>query len=141
MSPEGVGSGAGWVFVGLGPAHLEELDDMSHMQFSGDDVVDLLRTEYERRIEKERTQIERLELDRKSIAVRESHWARRHLLLTEKNHVIESYRQGVLSQDVYEDLLTDIDDRLLRLESGEAEKSTAGLDLDPDSEEYQDLED
>ncbi len=51
-----------------------------------------------------------------------------HLLLTEKNHVIDSYRQGVLDQEIYEKLLADIDARLLRLESGEKEKTTEESD-------------
>jgi hypothetical protein len=51
-------------------------------------------------------------------------WARRHLLLTEKSHVIDAFRQGLLDQTVYEKLLADIDARLLRLESGEEEKTT-----------------
>jgi hypothetical protein len=65
-----------------------------------------------------------LELDRTAIVIQESRWARRHLLLTEKNHVIDAFRQGLLDQPVYEKLLADIDARLLRLESDEEEKTT-----------------
>jgi hypothetical protein len=60
----------------------------------------------------------------------ESQWARRHLLLEEKNHVIDSYRQGVLSQEIYEKLLADIDARLLQLESDEEEKTIKDSDSD-----------
>jgi hypothetical protein len=60
--------------------------------------------------------------DRTAIVAQESRWARRHLLLTEKNHVIDAFRQGLLDQAVYEKLLADIDARLLRLESGEEKK-------------------
>lgn len=42
--------------------------------------------------------------------------------------MIDSYRQGLLDQKVYEKLLADIDARLLRLESGEAEKTTEESD-------------
>jgi hypothetical protein len=42
--------------------------------------------------------------------------------------VIDSFRQGVLSQEIYEKLLADIDARLLRLESGEEEKTTEEQD-------------
>jgi len=38
--------------------------------------------------------------------------------------VINSFRQGVLDQEIYEKLLADIDARLLRLESGEEEQTT-----------------
>ena len=110
-------------------AALEELDRMSYVRFSREDVREELKNEYKDRMEKEQGLIGKLELDRAAIAAQESQWARRHLLLTEKNQVIDSYRQGVLTQEVYEKLLADVDARLLRLESGEQEK-TAGT---PDS--------
>ena len=37
--------------------------------------------------------------------------------------MLDSFRQGVLDQEVYEKLLADIDARLSRLESGEDEKT------------------
>jgi Na+:H+ antiporter len=105
-------------------AALEELDRMSYVHFSHDDVHAQLKDEYEKRIEEGREQIGELELDRAAIVAQESQWARRHLLLTEKNHVIDSFRQGVLSQEIYDQLLADIDARLLRVESGEEEPTT-----------------
>jgi CPA1 family monovalent cation:H+ antiporter len=105
-------------------AALEELERMSHVHFSRDDVRARLKDQYEKRMEEEQKQIGELQLDREGIAAQESQWARRHLLLTEKNYVIDSFRQGVLSQEIYEKLLADIDARLLRLESGEEEKTT-----------------
>ena len=115
-------------------AAVEELERMSHLHFSRDDVRAQLKDEYEKRIEKEQDQIGELELDRAAIVAQESQWARRHLLLTEKNHVIDSFRQGLLSQEIYEKLLADIDARLLRLESGEEEKTTE----EPDSAKKED---
>jgi CPA1 family monovalent cation:H+ antiporter len=109
-------------------AALEELERMSHVHFSNDDVRAHLKDEYEKRIEEEQDQIGELELDRAAIAAQESQWARRHLLLTEKNHVINSFQQGVIDQEIYEKLLADIDARLLRLESGEEEKITEEQD-------------
>lgn len=104
-------------------AALEELQRMSHVSFYSNDERSQLRDEYEKRIAKEQAQISELELDGAAIAAQESRWARRHLLLTEKNHVSDSFRQGVLNQEIYEKLLADIDARLLRLESGEEETS------------------
>ncbi len=115
-------------------AALEELKRMSHLHFSREDVRAQLKNEYEKRIEKEQDQIGELELDRAAIVAQESQWARRHLLLTEKNHAIASFRQGLLSQEIYEKLLADIDARLLRLESGEEEKTTE----EPDSAKKED---
>ena len=104
-------------------AALEELDRMSYVHFSHDDVRAALKNEYQKRMDTEQARIGELELDRAAIAAQESQWARRHLLLTEKNQVIDSFRQGILNQEIYEKLLADIDARLLRLESGEAEKT------------------
>jgi Na+:H+ antiporter len=111
-------------------AALEELERMSHVRFSRDDVRARLKHEYEKRIEEQQDQIGELEPDRVAIATQESQWARRHLLLTEKNHVIDSFRQGVLSQEIHEKLLADIDARLLRLELDEEEKTTEEPDSD-----------
>ncbi|MBU4262331.1 MAG: Na+/H+ antiporter [Proteobacteria bacterium] len=104
-------------------AALEELKHMSHVHFSSKDVRAHLKGEYQQRIKEEQGQIGELELDRSEIEAQEAQWARRHLLLTEKNHVIDSFQQGILDQEVYDKLLADIDTRLLRLESGEAGKT------------------
>lgn len=105
-------------------AALEELERMSYVHFSHDEVRTELKNEYKKRMDTEQGRIGTLELDRAAIAAQESQWARRHLLLTEKNHVMDSFRQGILNQVIYEKLLADIDARLLRLESGEADKTT-----------------
>ena len=104
-------------------AALEELERMSQVHFSHKGVRAQLKEDYQKRIKKENAHMSELELDREAIAIEESRWAKRHLLLTEKNHVIDSFRQGILSQEVYEKLLADIDARLLRLESGEQRNS------------------
>ncbi len=109
-------------------AALDELERMSHVHFFHEDVRARLKDEYEKRIKEEQHQIGELELDRAAIAAQESQWTHRHLLLTEKNHVIDSFRRGVLDQAIYEKLLADIDARLLRLESGEEEKTVENPD-------------
>lgn len=109
-------------------AALEELKHMSHVHFSSEDVRAHLKDEYQQRIEEEQGRIGDLELDRAEIAAQEAQWARRHLLLTEKNHVIDSFQQGILDQEVYDKLLADIDTRLLLLESGEKERTTKEQD-------------
>ena len=100
------------------------------MNFYRNDARSQLRNEYEKRIKQEEAQISELELDGVAIAAEESQWARRHLLLTEKNHASNSFRQGLLDQEIYEKLLADIDARLLRLESGHEESSGIAPDLD-----------
>ncbi|HZD41466.1 MAG TPA: Na+/H+ antiporter, partial [Terriglobales bacterium] len=86
-------------------AAVGELERMSNVHFFRQDVRAHLKDEYEKRIKEEQDQIGELELDREAIVAQESQWARRHLLLTEKNHVIDSFRQGILSQEIYDKLL------------------------------------
>ena len=109
-------------------AALDEIERMSYVQFTHDEVHASLTAEYSARIEQERSLIGQMDLDRDAIATQESHWARRHLLLTEKNHVTHSYHQGVLDQGVYERLLADIDARLLQLDSGLGERTAREQD-------------
>jgi hypothetical protein len=98
-------------------ATLNELDHMSHVYFSGSKVLAGLRSRYERKIEHDHKILEKWNLEQQSIQAEESKWAARHLLLTEKNEVIDSFHHGVNSQSVYRKLLADIDRRLLHLES------------------------
>ena len=106
-------------------AALAELERMSHVHFFRNDVRDHIKDEYEKRIAEEQDKIDGLELDHAAIVAQEAQWARRHLLLTEKNHAIGSFQQGVLDQEIYEKLLADIDARFLWLESGAEEKTNA----------------
>lgn len=97
---------------------------MSQVHFFRNDVRTRLKDEYTKRIAAQQGQMGALELDRKAIVAQESRWARRHLLLTEKNLVIDAFRRGLLDQAVYKKLPADIDALLLRLEPGEEEKTT-----------------
>ena len=44
--------------------------------------------------------------------------ARRHLLLTEKNRILDAFRVGAVSDPVRDRLLADVDERWARLEGG-----------------------
>ncbi len=102
-------------------AALQELDRMSHVHFTQPEVLADLRREYERRSEQDRAKLREFHLEKREIHEEEMQWARRHLLLAEKEEIIGAFHQGVLSQSVYEKLLGDIDARLLHLESGESD--------------------
>lgn len=104
-------------------AGLEEIDRMSHVHFTTPEVLASLRREYEQKVECERAALEALHLERQQLHAEEVQWARRHLLLVEKGVVIDAFHHGLLSQAVQEQLLTDIDAQLLRLESGETDES------------------
>jgi Na+:H+ antiporter len=103
-------------------AALQELDRMSHVHFTRPEVLADLRREYEQQREQDRAKLNEFHIERREIHEEETQWARRHLLLAEKEEIIDAFHQGVLSQTVYEKLLADIDARLLNLESGESEE-------------------
>ena len=95
-------------------AGLEALDRMS----SGiSTAVPKLREEYHERIKAIQEDIGKMEPDPGHLMDQEAKWARRHLLLVEKNRVIDAFQEGRLSQQVYEKLLGDIDARLLEVET------------------------
>ncbi len=100
------------------------LEDLDHLAVGGDEhdgTLGALRREYEARIRENRRTIERDRPAEDDLRREELHWARRHLIEVEKRHVIEAYRRGQLNQDAYEALVSEIDGRLLRLDSGEEE--------------------
>jgi CPA1 family monovalent cation:H+ antiporter len=103
-------------------AALEELERMSHVYFTNPEVLAVLRREYEQKVERDSAALDELHIERRQLHAEELQWARRHLLLVEKNVVIDAFHRGHLSQTVQEKLLADIDAQLLRLESGETDE-------------------
>jgi hypothetical protein len=45
---------------------------------------------------------------------------RRHLLLAEKDEIVSAFRHGRIDREAHNQLLADIDARLLQVESGES---------------------
>jgi Na+:H+ antiporter len=95
-------------------AGLEALDGMTRGLST---AVPALRKEYEEKIEALKHDMGEKQLDLDQLADQEMRWARRHLLLVEKNRIIDAFQEGRLSQRVYEQLLADIDARLLAAET------------------------
>jgi hypothetical protein len=115
-------------------AALQALDRMSALHFLDDEMRVKLRSEYETRVQDEQAQINKLEFDRGAIAAQEAQWARRHLLLAEKNYAIDAFREGTLSQEIYDKVLADIDARLLRIESSDENESNGEPKTSKDDE-------
>jgi CPA1 family monovalent cation:H+ antiporter len=117
-------------------AALDELDRMSHVYFTNPEMISHLRREYEEKIERHSDDLSELHLKREQIHAEEERWARRHLLMVEKDVVHNAFHRGVISQDVREKLHSDIDARLLDLESGgppeavEKDESPSSADKD-----------
>jgi CPA1 family monovalent cation:H+ antiporter len=113
---------------------LQEIDRMSRVYFTHPEVLAGLRSEYEKKIERDSAALDGLQLDREELRGEEFQRARRHLQSVEKGAVIESFQRGLISQTVQDRLLADIDAELLRIESGEpdmaAEQSTPAERVD-----------
>lgn len=103
-------------------AALRELDNMGQEHFAHEDVLRTLREEYQEAIGGSREELRSLHLERQELREEELIRARRHLLLVEKNYLLEAQREGLLGHETFEKLLGDADARLLRLESGGAKE-------------------
>jgi Na+:H+ antiporter len=95
-------------------AGLEALDRMT---YGISTAVPQLREEYEEKIKNIEQDIGKLEPNLDQLKAQETRWARRQLLLAEKNRILDAFQEGRLSQQVYEKLLADIDARLLNVET------------------------
>jgi CPA1 family monovalent cation:H+ antiporter len=80
-----------------------------------------LRDEYTRAVADAEQRIKDMHLQAADLQAEEEHAARRHLLIAEKDTVLSAYRQGYLSQEARDLLLTDVDARLQDLENNSHE--------------------
>ena len=97
----------------------QEIDTLAGSAMMDRTLVTPLEEEYDARIREAEARLRDLHLERSDLRETELRRARRHLLIVEKEQVLESYHQGILGRDAYERLLADIDGRVLRLDEGE----------------------
>jgi CPA1 family monovalent cation:H+ antiporter len=100
-------------------AALAELDRMSQVHFADTGLLSSLRRQYDQAIERETARLRESPLKREDIQSEQLLWAWRRVLLAEKDETIRAYQQGLLNHEIYNQLLADIDARLLQVESGE----------------------
>lgn len=79
---------------------------------------EILRTEYQSRLTLVRTKLQELREQHADLPAEDLRRARRHLLMVEKAQTIEAAHQGLLSTEAREQIIADLDGRLLRLEDG-----------------------
>jgi CPA1 family monovalent cation:H+ antiporter len=89
-------------------------------------MLDPLRRDYEHRLAQAYEEIRQIHLRRDEIRHEELQRLRHHLIFTERQELVEMFREGLISREVYEELLADTDTRLLELEAQE---------VPPDAEE------
>jgi CPA1 family monovalent cation:H+ antiporter len=98
-------------------AALAELEAMARRRAAPGDLLDALREEYEQRASRADEGARSLHVQQQHLREEEWRRARRHLLLVEKEHVLDALQRGALRRDAFEELMADIDARLWRLES------------------------
>jgi CPA1 family monovalent cation:H+ antiporter len=103
-------------------AALAELESMARNRVVTGEVLATVREEYEERIRDTEAALQETRLAREELRAEELTRTRRHLLLVEKDRVIDEFRRGTLSQEGYERLLADVDARLLELEGNQDER-------------------
>ncbi|MEO8215958.1 MAG: cation:proton antiporter [Acidobacteriota bacterium] len=101
---------------------MKEIDRMSHEFAVPPGILETLRYEYQQRQQEAEEKIQRMHVEKEAIREEELEAARRHLLLSEKHALIEDLRTGYIGQDAYEELLREVDSRLLHLEETPEER-------------------
>ena len=99
---------------------LAELDAMARRRSAPSDVLQALREEYDARVGDAERDVRNLHVEQDRFRQDEMLAARRHLLITEKDHVLAAARRGDLGEEIANGLLTEIDGRLVELAAGGA---------------------
>lgn len=94
-------------------AALAELGIMERRRMVHPQVLERLRQAYEGRLQSAEHAIDELHLAADEVRTEEFMRAQRHLLLVEKDRVLQAFRLGTIGAHTYETLLADIDARLV----------------------------
>ena len=96
---------------------LREIDAMGSGRLAHPRVIAELRTEYETRAKSVEEQLLTLHVEQEELLDLERRHSRRHLLLVERDNATRAFREGMVGQEVYERITSQIDARLLEVES------------------------
>jgi CPA1 family monovalent cation:H+ antiporter len=100
-------------------AALRELDSMADARSIPPAVHETLRDEYGRVLESADQALRKLVISRNDLQSRDLRHVRRRLLDIERDRVMQSFSQGTLTRKSQEQLLANIDSRVVALEAGE----------------------
>lgn len=100
-------------------AAMVELDRMARNHASDRETIETLRQEYEPRLHDAERTLHDVHYEHSYLHEDELRWARRRVLLAQKESAIDAFHRGVVRREGYERLLADLDARLLELDSGE----------------------
>lgn len=97
-------------------AAVEEIAAMQQDRRVPRRVLELLHTQYDTRVKAAEQEIHDLHLAQDELRERERLAASRHLLLIEKESLIESQRLGIIGREAFDQLLGQVDARLMQIE-------------------------
>lgn len=100
-----------------GAAALGEIDRMVNRHITEPEILETLRQEYRRTVQQAQQELASLDVERRRMHSNEVTRIRHELLSVEKKAIIDAYQQGALGRAAYDQILADIDARLLDLES------------------------
>jgi CPA1 family monovalent cation:H+ antiporter len=102
--------------VASSQAALAALGDFERGRVAHPEVLAALRREYEGRAEESAGRLRAMHLEDDALRVEETHAVARQLLLVEKDAVVRAQRGGAIGADAADQLLRDLDARLVALE-------------------------
>jgi len=76
-----------------------------------------LKEEFQKKLENLNKELNQLEPDKEALQAEEVLRTKRQIYMEEKNNLFEIYQNGIISFEVYEELKTEIDTKLLELEN------------------------
>ena len=91
---------------------------MSHLHLAAPEILDTLRQEYRHEVDSTEQALRKLAVSRVQLRNQELHRLRRHLLVIERDQVMQAFQQGALGSASRDRLLADVDARLVRMEAG-----------------------
>lgn len=83
-------------------------------------ALDVVKAEYDSRASQAEEQMAAAELDREDLLREETAGVRRRLLLFERKHLRDARERDLVGEEIYNQLLADVDARLLACDSGHA---------------------
>ncbi len=116
-------------------AALDEIEEMKRARLTSREVIETLEQEYQTAADAAAERIHDLHMAGSVLRQDELRGARRHLILAEKNYLLEARSQGALGRPAYDQLLADVDARLLKVDSGDVPGERKPGPRNPSAEE------
>ena len=101
-------------------AALKEVEQMVKDGAAHIDLLDKLKEEYKNKLEKAEKIIRDLHIETNQLREDELRTARRHLILVEKDAVMQAFHNGFIGQEALDKILSEINQKLLAIEESEA---------------------